>query len=149
MWTVWAVTRAPARQDSLENTVKGISMNACLGPATPLAASTVCSWSTITCAAVASDTRVQGFEQNSVHCFCNVDVNKHAKYYNYNFFLFPCCLFFALSSGRHCESMVDLCLSKPCHNSGVCSMNMSSVHGYTCSCVPVSFLMTKQSFWLG
>lgn len=40
--------------------------------------------------------------------------------------------------GRLCESMVDLCQSKPCHNSGTCSMKMSSVHGYTCTCQPVS-----------
>ncbi|MED6258264.1 hypothetical protein ATANTOWER_005028, partial [Ataeniobius toweri] len=39
-------------------------------------------------------------------------------------------------TGRHCESMVDLCVSKPCRNGGTCSMNMSSVHGYICTCPP-------------
>ncbi|KAL7828969.1 hypothetical protein SRHO_G00326030 [Serrasalmus rhombeus] len=39
-------------------------------------------------------------------------------------------------TGHHCESMVDLCQSKPCHHGGKCSMNMSSVHGYSCTCLP-------------
>lgn len=58
MWTAWAATRAPAPRGSLENTARGISMNACRDPATPPAASTACSWSTTTSAAVALDTRV-------------------------------------------------------------------------------------------
>lgn len=56
--------------------------------------------------------------------------------------------FLALSlqtSGRHCDSMVDPCLSKPCRNGGVCSMNMTSVHGYMCSCPPVRVLFFNLS----
>ncbi|KAG7257648.1 LOW QUALITY PROTEIN: hypothetical protein CRUP_006457, partial [Coryphaenoides rupestris] len=34
------------------------------------------------------------------------------------------------------SSMEDLCHQKPCHHSGFCTMNMSSVHGYTCTCPP-------------
>lgn len=48
------------------------------------------------------------------------------------------CFFLLVPLGRHCESMVDLCVSQPCRNGGVCTMNMSSVHGYTCTCRPVS-----------
>lgn len=55
----WAVIHAPALQDSLENTVRGILMNACLGLAMPPAALTVCNWSMTTSVAVASDTQVQ------------------------------------------------------------------------------------------
>ena len=58
-WTVWAATRAPAPQDSLENTVRGISTSAFQRPVMLLAASTVCSWLTITSVAVALDTQVR------------------------------------------------------------------------------------------
>lgn len=58
VWTEWAATHAPAPQGSLENTVRGISMNACPGPATPPAAWTVCSWTMITSVAVALDLQV-------------------------------------------------------------------------------------------
>uniref|UniRef100_A0A8C2AFT3 Notch receptor 2 n=1 Tax=Cyprinus carpio TaxID=7962 RepID=A0A8C2AFT3_CYPCA len=44
-------------------------------------------------------------------------------------------------TGQHCELMVDLCQSKPCHNSGRCAMNTSSLHGYTCTCQPVSAVL--------
>lgn len=58
---VWVVIHAPALQDSLENTVRGISMNAYLDPATPLVASTACSWSMITSVTVALDTQVHKY----------------------------------------------------------------------------------------
>lgn len=55
VWMAWVAIRAPVLQDLLENTVKGISMSAGLGPAMPLAALTVCSWSMTTSVAVALD----------------------------------------------------------------------------------------------
>lgn len=58
---VWAITHAPALQDLLDNTVKGMSTNACLGPVMLQAASTVCRWSTIISAAVALVTQVHSF----------------------------------------------------------------------------------------
>lgn len=55
VWTVWVAIHAPVLQDLLENTVKAISMSAGRGPAMPLAALTVCSWSMTTSVAVALD----------------------------------------------------------------------------------------------
>lgn len=61
VWTRWAVTNAPALKDSKANTVREMSTNAILSPATLPAASTACSSSTITSVAVDSDTRVHTF----------------------------------------------------------------------------------------
>lgn len=46
----------------------------------------------------------------------------------------PC----ASLSGRHCESVIDVCPRKPCQNGGTCAVASNMPDGFICQCPPVS-----------
>lgn len=42
------------------------------------------------------------------------------------------------TSGRHCESVIDVCPRKPCQNGGTCAVASNMPDGFICQCPPVS-----------
>lgn len=49
--------------------------------------------------------------------------------------LFSLCVYI---SGRHCESVIDVCPRKPCQNGGTCAVASNMPDGFICQCPPVS-----------
>lgn len=41
-------------------------------------------------------------------------------------------------TGRHCESVIDVCPRKPCQNGGTCAVASNMPDGFICQCPPVS-----------
>lgn len=49
-------------------------------------------------------------------------------------------LLYASATGRHCETVIDVCPQKPCQNGGTCAVASNMPDGFICQCPPVSDL---------